>query len=165
MVFYRSGENALSKFEALKISDIPTGHPVERFLVYWEKIRGNEVCPLRDNFHPFDVAEVLPWLFLLVPDKDSPTGYMTKVCGSEIESLFGRNLTNLPYGDGLRGRDLHARVFEIEELKQTMAPCFSLAQNPLKERDFQFVYRGLFPFGRPSLTHLVAVMAPAKMSF
>ena len=64
---------------------------------YWNRIRGDDVAPLRSQVEPTDLRQILSSVFLLETCEMGRVGF--RLAGTRICDLFGRDLRGVSFSD------------------------------------------------------------------
>ncbi|MDQ0558371.1 hypothetical protein QO004_000144 [Rhizobium mesoamericanum] len=64
---------------------------------YWNRIRGQDLAPLRSQVEPTDLRQILSSVFLLETSDAGRVAF--RLAGTRICDLFGRDLRGIPFAD------------------------------------------------------------------
>lgn len=134
-------------YRQLSETDIPENHPVALFGHYWNsRKRDAGALPLRSDFGPSSIPDLVPWLLLLEPlQLDGRTEFRYRLAGTGCREIFGVDYTGKLLGEALTSEGAEIRRAEFLQVMAGGEPIYSWTEVPIQGRDFIYIYRGVFP--------------------
>ncbi len=133
-------------YREISLADVPAQHPVALFGEYWESRRRNKPIPLRTDFRPCNLAQLLPWILILdVVDIDDMQQFRYRLTGTGCRDLLGVDYTGKLLGESLTAQG--AEIRRLESLRAVVSgePIYIWTALPVPGREFLKAYRGVFP--------------------
>lgn len=131
----------------LSAINIPESHPVALFGRYWNSRKQETgALPLRSDFGPSSIPDLVPWLLLLEPLRlDGRTEFRYRLAGTGCREIFGVDYTGKLLGEALTTDGAEIRRNEFLQVMASGEPIYSWTEVPIQGRDFIHIYRGVFP--------------------
>ncbi|WP_108883016.1 PAS domain-containing protein [Anderseniella sp. Alg231-50] len=105
------------------VSDDAVMHPTSRRLLRtWERIRGEESAPLRNDITMRDLVSIIHWTCILNRDPHK-LSYMYRLAGSAICETMGRQLTGTTAFDDWSNFDRETIIRGLDSVVGMKQPC------------------------------------------
>lgn len=144
----------------LRFDDVPEGHPVREAALVWYRLADRAMPPTWQSFQPDALVRCLSWMLVMREQEGGRLKYV--IAGEDCNRLF-----NSQYQGAFLGKDLpefatRERYNEVSRIKVDPKCTFSKIKLPNRDREFIFVYRGLFPFSKEigKIDTFMVVIAP-----
>jgi hypothetical protein len=89
---------------------------------YWNGLRGGRIVPLRADFDPTAIPQLLPFVFMYGTSPEG--GYVIRLVGEEVVQFVGRNATGHPAGTIMPPRSAEIIVKILDTVTAERAPKF-----------------------------------------
>jgi len=117
--------------QVIEAEPILGGSKPERLLAYWEEKRGRREMPARGDLDPADIADILPYIYLIDISYD-PNVFRFRLAGTEVVRMFGEEISGKAT-DQLASTALRAHLRErYEDTLKARTPTHDAATGRAK---------------------------------
>jgi len=102
--------------------DAPRDPRLRALYDYWNGLRGERTVPLRADFDPTAIPQLLP--FVLMYGASPEGGYTIRLVGEELVQFVGRNVTGSPAGTIMPPHSAEVIVKILDAVIRERAPKF-----------------------------------------
>lgn len=139
------GANFIRK---LILSQIPTETRIHKLSDYYISLKRTSCShiPNWSSFSPMDVAGTLPWMAVIERTNENLSEHRIKLIGESLIRLMGKNFTGYRLDEVLCGDKSNDHWMDIQTVVKSREPSFTESVIPVKDRDYNTIIRGCFPF-------------------
>lgn len=132
----------------LKLFQIPKETRVHKFSNYYFALKRKSCPRIPDwsSFSPMEVVDTLPWMAVIERKNESLSGHRFRLIGESVKRLMGKNYSGSRLDEVLTSEKSNENWEDIQTVVKCREPSFTETAIPIKDRDYNKVLKGCFPF-------------------